>query len=86
MPTMTRAEALAAGFTIDNGQRPIAYRGPRFNPTDKADVRTEHEEALLARITRLRAALQEIAASDLHPHPTEIAIEALAEDDREIAR
>ena len=50
---MTRQELLAAGFIIDDGQRPFAYKGPRFNPTESvAKVPTEREEAL-ERVARM---------------------------------
>lgn len=41
---MRRSTALAQGFTIDDGQRPVAYKGPRFRPNVLIPLRTEEEE------------------------------------------
>lgn len=54
---MTRAEAIKLGFKIDNGQAPIAYKGPRFKPTEWHPVHTELEEQL---IEDLRSFLREL--------------------------
>ena len=50
---MSRKQALEQGFTIDDGQNPIAYKGPRFNPLEWRMVPTEREEELQARIDAL---------------------------------
>jgi hypothetical protein len=45
---MTRKNAEAAGFTVDTSCYPwFAYRGPRFRPTEQADVFTDLEAELL---------------------------------------
>ena len=44
---LTRAQAIKQGFVIDDGQRPVAYKGPRFSPTERHEVPTELEEKLL---------------------------------------
>lgn len=51
---MTRDEAYAQGYMIDEGQRPMAYKGPRFAPLYTAYVPTKREEELLAHVERLR--------------------------------
>ena len=35
---ITRKQAVESGLTIDEGQKPIAYAGPRFQPTEWHDV------------------------------------------------
>ena len=63
---MTRAEAEQAGFTIDDCcNPPIAYKGPRFNPTQWLNVPSEEVEALtkqrddlLAVVKKAREALE----------------------------
>lgn len=52
---MTRAAALAAGFTIDDGQRPVAYKGPRFNPDRYFPVPTEREEELFTALSTIHS-------------------------------
>lgn len=53
---MTRAEAEADGFTVDTGIYPwFAYKGPRFDPTDRRHVITDAEAMLfkhLANVTK----------------------------------
>lgn len=44
---LTRAQAIKLGFTIDNGTEPVAYKGPRFSPTEWHEIMTEREEATL---------------------------------------
>lgn len=46
---MSRAQALAEGFTIDDAAmgRPVAYKGPRSNPTEWHDLLTDLETAML---------------------------------------
>lgn len=44
----TRKRILAEGFTIDNTcYPPLAYKGPRFEPTEAFEILTELEEELL---------------------------------------
>lgn len=43
---MLRSEALAQHFTIDEGSRPIGYKGDRFAPSELVKLRTEEEEDL----------------------------------------
>lgn len=50
-----RKEAVDAGFTIDSGSPPIAYKGPRFNPKEWHPVPTECEEALQADLEKVLA-------------------------------
>lgn len=53
----TQAEAEALGFTIDGSgiKRPVAYKGPRFNPTAFEPVLTELEEELLEALETILA-------------------------------
>lgn len=45
---ITRAYALANGYTIDDHcNPPIAYKGPRFNPHAWTTTYTEREEELI---------------------------------------
>lgn len=46
---LTRAQAVAQGFTIDNSAsgRPVAYKGPRFRPTEWHWMLTDHETTLM---------------------------------------
>lgn len=53
--TLGRQEAVDAGFIIDNGSPPIAYKGPRFNPKEWRPVPTECEEALQADLEKVLA-------------------------------
>jgi hypothetical protein len=47
---MTRQDAEAAGFTVDQSCYPwFGYTGPRFNPTQRVDVYTDLESELLRR-------------------------------------
>jgi hypothetical protein len=56
---MNRITALAQGFTIDDGQRLIAYKGARFNPSSWKTVPTEEEERLDAMVAELETQLAE---------------------------
>jgi hypothetical protein len=47
---MTRQDAEAAGFTVDQSCYPwFGYTGPRFNPTQRVEVYTDLESELLRR-------------------------------------
>jgi hypothetical protein len=64
MTPRTRQEAIAQGFSIDDGQRPVAYKGPRFNPHEYFCVPTEEEEELVALLQRAADKLQDYAWED----------------------
>lgn len=53
---ISQVEALNQGYTIDNCcNPPVAYKGPRFQPTEWIDCYTELEDQLRARIAQLEA-------------------------------
>lgn len=56
------AQARAAGFTVDTHcYPPMAYKGPRFNPTAHQECYTDLESALMAFV-------QAVAADTASPH------------------
>jgi hypothetical protein len=66
------AQARAAGFTVDSHcYPPIAYKGPRFNPTEYRDCYTELESALMSMLPFVQAVARDsdsvhsVAARDL---------------------
>lgn len=69
LPVISRAEALAQGYTIDDGHGAVAYKGPRFNPDEWRDVPTEREEELLMQLERMRAALRDALDGDVDGAP-----------------
>ena len=59
------AQARAAGFIIDTHcYPPLAYKGPRFNPTAHHECYTDLESALMAML----AFVQTVAADTASPH------------------
>ena len=53
---MNRAQSIEQGFVIDDCcNPPVAYKGPRFNPTEWHCVPSEREERLVALLEAIRA-------------------------------
>jgi len=67
--SLTRAEALAQGYTIDDCcNPPVAYKGPRFQPTDWKCVPPDYLEPILLDPLRNDAANFLFALHDAWPY------------------
>jgi len=93
MKTLTQREAKEGGFVIDSSCSPnVAYKGPRFNPTEWCYVRSGDEETLLERIAELEEQIRLIrskvySATICHPQGVQYLLEeALAIIDIEVKK
>lgn len=82
---ITRAKAIAKGFTVDDTCYPhLAYKGPRFAPTDYCRVVTDLEAELAAALRPFVAWYQRPEGNIIafiRPEEWKAAVEALAKLD-----
>ncbi len=59
----TRADFLKLGYTLDNHSMPnVAYKGPRFAPTEIIPILTEREEQMLEALKLLQRMMSNLMA------------------------
>ena len=79
---MTKTEALAKGYQIDHYTtgRPLAYRGPRYQPIEYQKILTDLEEKLVGALEKTLDAHKRRSTGFPLDHETEIALEEHAEN------